>query len=208
MNQELFARLSFILSSFSIEDWLSNEQALRILIMWLPCSSEDRCSMLRELGVSVGKGVFIDFGVWIDPVAPECIEIEDYASLAYGSSIVSHHSVMNTLCNLPPKRRKTIMKKNSRLSSNAMILPGVVVGENSIVAAGAVVTKDVQPNTVVAGNPAKPIHTLEEYTKKYLDEVKYHSDWFGGDEISDIYKPPREALPDFLKEIAKLNGRK
>ena len=40
------------------------------------------------------------------------------------------------------------------------ILPGVSVGENSVVGAGAVVTRDVPPNTVVAGNPAKPLRTL------------------------------------------------
>ena len=43
----------------------------------------------------------------------------------------------------------------------ATILPGVTIGENSIVAAGAVVTKDVPPNTIVAGNPAKVVKKLD-----------------------------------------------
>jgi len=51
----------------------------------------------------------------------------------------------------------TVIKKRAALGSNCTILAGVTVGENSIVGAGAVVTKDVAPNTIVAGVPAKPI---------------------------------------------------
>ena len=44
---------------------------------------------------------------------------------------------------------------NVWIGMNAIVLKGVTIGENSIIAAGAVVTKDVPPNTVVAGNPAR-----------------------------------------------------
>lgn len=47
-----------------------------------------------------------------------------------------------------------------------MILPGVTVGENAVVAGGAVVTKDVEPNTVVGGNPAKVLKQLEPIDSK------------------------------------------
>lgn len=50
--------------------------------------------------------------------------------------------------------RKTIIGNNVRIGSNATILP-VTIGDNSIIGAGAVVTKDVPPNTTVKGNPAK-----------------------------------------------------
>ena len=45
--------------------------------------------------------------------------------------------------------------RNAWIGAGATILPGVTVGENAVVAAGAVVTKDVAPNTIVGGNPAK-----------------------------------------------------
>lgn len=51
----------------------------------------------------------------------------------------------------------TLIKKRASIGSNATILCGVTIGENAIVGAGAVVTKDVPPNTVVAGVPAKVI---------------------------------------------------
>jgi acetyltransferase-like isoleucine patch superfamily enzyme len=53
------------------------------------------------------------------------------------------------------KVEKTIIKKGASIGSGATILANLCVGENAIVGAGAVVTKDVPPNTIVAGNPAK-----------------------------------------------------
>jgi acetyltransferase-like isoleucine patch superfamily enzyme len=67
---------------------------------------------------------------------------------------------------LDPAHRKELVstpiwiKKNVWIGAAATILPGVTIGENSVVAAAAVVTQDVPPNTVVAGVPAKVIRTL------------------------------------------------
>jgi acetyltransferase-like isoleucine patch superfamily enzyme len=55
-----------------------------------------------------------------------------------------------------------VIKRNAWIGAGATILPGVTVGKNSVVAAGAVVTKDVPANTVVAGIPAKTINQIEE----------------------------------------------
>ncbi len=54
----------------------------------------------------------------------------------------------------------TVIEESASIGSNATILCGVTVGHNAIVGAGAVVTKDVPPYTVVAGNPARIIRTL------------------------------------------------
>ena len=54
-----------------------------------------------------------------------------------------------------------VIKRNAWISAGATILPGVTVGENAVVAAGAVVTKDVPANTVVGGIPAKVIKTIK-----------------------------------------------
>jgi acetyltransferase-like isoleucine patch superfamily enzyme len=56
---------------------------------------------------------------------------------------------------------ETYIKKGASIGSNATILCGITVGENALVGAGAVVTKDVPANTVVAGNPAKIIKNIE-----------------------------------------------
>jgi acetyltransferase-like isoleucine patch superfamily enzyme len=55
----------------------------------------------------------------------------------------------------------TVIKRRASIGSNATILCGVTVGESAIVGAGSVVTEDVPPETIVAGNPAKVIRKLE-----------------------------------------------
>ena len=52
---------------------------------------------------------------------------------------------------------RTIIKKGASIGANATILPGITIGEGAMTGAGAVVTRDVQPNTTVVGNPARKI---------------------------------------------------
>jgi acetyltransferase-like isoleucine patch superfamily enzyme len=54
-----------------------------------------------------------------------------------------------------------VVKQGASIGSGATLLPKVTVGENAIVGAGSVVTKDVLPNTIVAGNPAKILRRIE-----------------------------------------------
>lgn len=54
----------------------------------------------------------------------------------------------------------TIVKQGASIGSSATLLCGVTVGENAIVGAGSVVTHDIAPNTIVAGNPARPLRPL------------------------------------------------
>lgn len=54
----------------------------------------------------------------------------------------------------------TLVKKGASIGSSTTVLCGITVGENSIVGAGSVVTKNVPPNTIVAGNPAKILRTI------------------------------------------------
>lgn len=60
------------------------------------------------------------------------------------------------------KPAKTLVKRKASIGANATILCGIKIGENAMVAAGAVVTKDVPPNTVVAGNPAMILREVEQ----------------------------------------------
>ena len=55
---------------------------------------------------------------------------------------------------------ETLVKKGASIGSNATILGGITIGENALVGAGAVVTKDVAANTIVAGNPARVIKAI------------------------------------------------
>lgn len=59
------------------------------------------------------------------------------------------------------KVERTVIKKGASVGSGSTILSKVTVGENAIVGAGSVVTKDVPPNSIVAGNPAKLLRHIE-----------------------------------------------
>jgi acetyltransferase-like isoleucine patch superfamily enzyme len=61
--------------------------------------------------------------------------------------------------------RGVVIEENAKIGANATILPGIRIGKNALIGAGSVVTKDVEENTIVAGNPAKFIG--------YADEVSY-----------------------------------
>jgi acetyltransferase-like isoleucine patch superfamily enzyme len=63
----------------------------------------------------------------------------------------------------------TIVKKGASIGSGSTILCNVTIGENTIVGAGSVVTKDVPPNTIVAGNPARVIRTLDAEGRQILN---------------------------------------
>jgi acetyltransferase-like isoleucine patch superfamily enzyme len=83
------------------------------------------------------------------------------------------------------------IKDNCFIGYNAIILPGVTVGPNAIVAAGAVVTKDVASNTVVAGVPAKPIGATDALVEKMKRETSALP-WAGL--LQQFAESPSEAL--------------
>ena len=101
----------------------------------------------------IGKNVFINFDcVFLDLGG---ITIEDNVLIAPKVSLLTegHPTSIKDWHSLIPK--PIHIKKNAWIGANATILPGVTIGENSIVAAGAVVSKNVADNTIVGGVPAK-----------------------------------------------------
>ena len=106
----------------------------------------------------IGKNVFINFDcVLLDPGG---ITIEDNVLIAPKSSLLSEGHPVN------PNDRQSIVpglihvKKNAWIGAGATLLPGVTIGENAVVAAGAVVSKDVAANTIAGGVPAKLLNQL------------------------------------------------
>jgi acetyltransferase-like isoleucine patch superfamily enzyme len=130
----------------------------------LPVGSKYRASLERLRGVKIGKHVFIGGGCILDRARPNLITIEDYVSLAGNVSILTHSNPTKPLREILGKsadiKKPVIIKRGAWIAINCVILPGVTVGENSIVASGAVVTKDVPPYTMVGGVPAKFIKKI------------------------------------------------
>ncbi len=108
--------------------------------------------------ISVGEDVFIN----------ACCHFQDHGGVTIGDGCQIGHNVVFATLNheLAPEMRKfthpapIVLEKNVWIGSNATILPGVTIGENAVIAAGAVVTKDVKANTIVGGVPAKIIKSI------------------------------------------------
>lgn len=108
--------------------------------------------------IKIGKNVFINFDCTF--LALGGITIEDDVLIGPKVSLITENHPLN------PEHRKglickpILIKRNAWIGANATILPGVTIGKNSVVAAGAVVSKDVPDNTVVGGIPAKIIKQI------------------------------------------------
>lgn len=107
-------------------------------------------------GMKIGKNSSIQPGVILDYSHCNLITIGNNVTIAPQAYLLAHDA--STKRDLGyTKIGRIDIKDNVFVGARALIMPGVTVGENSIVAAGAVVTKNVKANTVVAGNPAKEI---------------------------------------------------
>lgn len=132
----------------------------------------ERLSILfyRMRGTKIGKNVYIDRGVFIESWRPHLVTIKDNAEIGPKAIIIAIDSSYNTISkDIPILYGNVTVERNAYIGAGAIILPGVTIGEYSIVAAGAVVTKDVPPRTVVAGVPAKTIKTIEEGLSQFED---------------------------------------
>ena len=110
--------------------------------------------------IAIGRNVFINSGC----------HFQDQGGIAIGDgALIGHNVVLATVNHAlePEKRRRNRyapirIGENVWIGSNATILPGVTLGDWAVVAAGAVVTKDVPPMTVVGGVPARVLRTISE----------------------------------------------
>ena len=102
-----------------------------------------------ELGYKTDVGAF----TYIN--AKHGVIIEDFVQIGSHCSIYSVSTIDN-------KEGKVILKKNCKIGSHSVVMPGVSVGENSVVGACSFVNRDIPDNVVAAGVPAKVIRKIEE----------------------------------------------
>jgi len=141
------------------------KKLLKILIRFIPGNSL-RIILLKACGYKIGKKVYIGEDLIVSEVLEDFSEkliIEDRVAIAQRVTFVtaSDPNYSRLWDYVKIIRGKIIIKHDAWIGAGVIILPNVTVGECSIVGAGAVVTKDVPPYTIVAGIPAKPIKKIK-----------------------------------------------
>lgn len=110
--------------------------------------------------ISLGKRIFINSGC----------KFQDQGGVSIGDDgLIGHNTVLATLNHdLDPRCRADmhpdpiVIGRNVWIGSNVTVLPGVSIGDNSVVAAASVVTKDVPENSIVVGSPARVVRSLDD----------------------------------------------
>lgn len=100
-------------------------------------------------------GKYVDIGAFTYINAKNNVVMEDYVQLGSHCSIYSLSTIDN-------KEGPVVLKKNCRIGTHSVVMPGVTVGENAIIGAFSFVNRDVPDNTVAYGTPVKIIRKLEK----------------------------------------------
>jgi len=122
----------------------------------------------RFLGVQIGVGCDIQdvsFGS-----EPYLIKIGDHVQITKGVKIFTHGAGWVLRGKFPKIDffGKVSIGNNVYIGNNSLILPGVTIGDNVIIAAGAVVTKSIGHNSIVGGNPARILGSVDDFEAKIL----------------------------------------
>jgi maltose O-acetyltransferase len=127
----------------------------------------------RKIGVKIGDGtcvyrnVILTDGEGLIHIGKNCV--------LTGCTILAHDASTNRLLGLKYGEtsitQQVIIEDDCFIGYGSIVLMGVRVGKGSIVGAGAIVTRDVPPNSVVAGNPARVVCTVDELVKKRIQLI-------------------------------------
>ena len=157
----------------------------------------------RYVGVKIGKNCFIGIKDWSSE--PYLIEIGDNCAITSGVKLFTHGGARVLRYKYPDFDcfGKIKIGNYVYIGSNSLILPGVEIGDNVLVAAGSVVTKSIPTGWVVAGNPAKFVCTIEEFEASNI-KFNTHSKMMSSKEKKILLSTMDESL--FIRK--KLMTRK
>lgn len=154
---------------------------------------------LEKKGLKYGDNFHVMGECIIDPGHCFLISIGNNVTLAPRVHILAHDASTKNFIGYT-RIAKVIIGSNVFVGAGTIILPGVTIGDNVIIGAGSIVTKDVESDTIVAGNPAKKICDFNTWIEKRKKELS-KSHIFNEDYIIDnIDEVRREEMKKILDE--------
>jgi acetyltransferase-like isoleucine patch superfamily enzyme len=138
----------------------------------------NKVAYLRRLGARIGEQTAILNDVSAFGTEPWLVHIGDRVTITSGVVFLTHDGSSRVFRHLVPgssvfgnRFGRVRVLDNCFVGVNAILMPGVTVGPNSIVGAGSVVTRDVPARSVAAGVPARVRCTLDEYVETYRERM-------------------------------------
>lgn len=170
---------------------------------------------IRKQGVPIGKNSKIIYPSHIDRRLPYLVEIGDHVTVSFNVTLLTHDATTAYAGDMV-KVGHIVIRDHSFIGANSTILCNVSIGPNSIVGAGSVVSSDVPPNTVYAGNPARFVCELNEFIGKHRElgnRLPFFEAWHFGhpyikDEQKQILRESLRSTPGyFCSRLPEDRGR-
>ncbi len=147
----------------SLRYWTSVKNPLRVAFNYcimaicriLPSLSL-KCWLLRRTGMKIGKDVSFGLESTVDVFFPELIEVGDNSIIGFNTVLLAHEFLVNEL-----RVGEVKIGKNVTIGANCTILPGVEIGDNSIISAHSLVNRSIPPNVMAGGVPVRILKKLE-----------------------------------------------
>lgn len=111
-----------------------------------------RLYYVRVWGMNIHPKTLISRQAILDKTYPEGIHVDEGTAISFDAVVLTHDHIAG-------KHVDTRIGKYCQIGARSIIMPGVTVGDHSVVAAGAIVTRDVPEKSIVAGNPARLIRS-------------------------------------------------
>ena len=169
----------------------------KIKYYWNRRNGQVYIKYLRNKGISVGERCEVQKPVSlnIDTSRPSLLSIGNHVYLHRGLTIMTHDWAswvfLDKYHDFVPSHSKVTIGNNVWFGEFVTVLKGVKIGDNCIIGAGSIVTKDIPDNSVAVGVPARVVSSLDDYYEKrkrlYPEEVKEYVNSIMGGHIEDFY---------------------
>lgn len=149
---------------------------------------------LIKKGLKVGKNFKRMHGVILDPSHCWLIEIGDNVTIAPRVHVLAHDASLVNHIGFA-RIGNVIIEDNVFIGAETVILPNVTIGVNSIIGANSTVSRNIPPNVVAAGNPAKVVCSLDDFVQKNKELLKINPSY------SEEYTLRKNISDDMKKEM-------